>query len=390
MVGARKYYPGMGTGPAEVKWLDNEDLEFGDDADVTMSWDGTRLAILPVTDDVGSVRIGNGTLDMDFQVMMGTATASVLFDNSVARVIFEQADLRIMDTDILEFGDDADVTLTWDGNSLNILPLVNDTGRIEFGDGAADMDVIFFMGDVLNSLLTDVGNQVVTISSSLAGGGTARALHVDCDPLAGTDGFRAGAVGITMDRAIGQDFAGGCDGNPDTGLRIRQANRAVNAVGRGGAQGFDVEGRNRANGILASARGGYVAGRNDATGEVDSLWGLFIRCENNGQINTEAIGLDVDMSIDDDTGNPTTTAIRIRSNGIVAPAVLDQVFLISHAQANGWDNLFYFDAVTGDTVSAGDIEPAHAPDGTSIGADFRIKCSINNVDYWIPLYNGLN
>ncbi len=386
MVRARKYYPGMGPGLAEVSWLDDEDLEFGDDADVVAKWNSTDsvLEFLPATDDVGAVRIGNGTLDMDFQVIMGIAAASVLFDASVARVIFEQADLRIMDTDILEFGDDADVTLTWDGNSLNILPLVDDTGRIEFGDGTSDLDVIFFLGDALNTLLMDVGNQVVTLSSSVAGSGTARALHVDCDPLAGTDGFRAGAIGITMDRAVGQDFAGGWDGNPDTALRIRQANRAANAVSRGAAQGLDIEGRNRDNGVVAWARGAYIAGRNDNLGQVDSLWGLFVRCENNGQINTEAIGLDVDMSIDDDTGNPTTTAIRIRSNGIVAPAVLDQVFMVSHAQANGWNNLFYFNAVTGDTVSAGTLTGSAALD---IEADFRIKCSIDGTDYWIPLYN---
>jgi hypothetical protein len=380
----------MGTGLAEVAWLDDEDLEFGDLPDVTVKWNSTTsvLEFLPATDDIGAVNIGNGTLDMDFKVFMGAAGVHVTFDQSVARTIFEGCDLRLMDTDILEFGDDADVTMTWDGDSLNILPLVNDTGRIEFGDGTADMDVIFFVGDVNNYLLHDVGLQKVYVLRTLAGGSNSYGIHVDTDVLAGTSGFRQGAVGIVMDRAVGQDFGGGWDGTPDTGLRIRQANRAVNAVSRGGAQGFDVEGRNRANGILASARGGYVAGRNDATGEVDFLWGLFIRCENNGQINTEAIGLDVDMSIDDDTGNPTTTAIRIRSNGIVAPAVLDQVFLISHAQANGWDNLFYFNSLTGDTASAGDLEPAHAPDGTSIGADARIKCSINGTDYWIPLYDG--
>jgi hypothetical protein len=249
--------------------------------------------------------------------------------------------------------------------------------------------VIFFTGDANNYLLHDVGEQKVYVLRTLAGGGNSYGVHVDTDVLAGTDGFRQGAIGIVMDRAVGQDFAGGWDGNPDTGLRIRQANRAVNAVSRGGAQGFDVEGRNRANGILASARGGYVAGRNDATGEVDFLWGPSPRCENNGQINTEAIGLDVDMSIDDDTGNPATTAIRIRSNGIVAPAVLDQVFLISHAQANGWTNLFNFNSLTGDTVSAGDLEPAHAPDGTSIGADAYITCVVAGTPYYIALYDGV-
>ena len=373
----------------DLRINDNDILQFGDDADVSMTWDGGSLNILPLTDNVGVIEIGNGTLDIDVQIFMNTAAQSVLFDVDASMVIFEGTDLRLNDTDFLQFGDDADVGISWDGDSLNILPLGNDVGRIEFGDGTTDMDVIFFVGDANNYLLHDVGLQKVYVLRTLAGGGDSYGVHVDTDVLAGTDGFRQGAIGIAMDRAVGQDFAGGWDGNPDTGLRIRQANRAANAVSRGGAQGFDVEGRNRAAGVLASARGGYVAGRNDATGEVDFLWGLFVRCENNGQINTEAVGLDVDMSIDDDTGNPTTTAIRIRSNGIVAPAVLDQVFLISHAQANGWDNLFYFNAVTGDTVSAGDLVPAHDPDVNSIGADFRIKCSVNGTDYWIPLYNGV-
>ncbi len=154
---ARKYYPGMGSSErAEVHWLDNEDLEFGDDADVTFAWDGTSLNILPVLDDTGQVRIGNGTLDIDFRVTLGGAAAYVQFDVGNVRVDFEGVDLRINDNDILQFGDDADVSITWDGGSLNILPLTDNVGIIEIGNGTLDIDVQIFMNTAAQSVLFDV------------------------------------------------------------------------------------------------------------------------------------------------------------------------------------------------------------------------------------------
>jgi hypothetical protein len=197
----------MGTGPAEVQWLDDEDLEFGGGTDVIVRWNSTDsvLEFLPATDNVGEVRIGNGTLDMDFRVVMGAAAASVLFDNNVARVIFEQTDLRLMDTDILEFGDDADVTMTWDGNSLNIMPLNNDTGAIEIGDGTDDIDLQVFLGAAGQSALFDVGNVCVTLTAvalNLAGTFTATPILFDTLVLpADTNVIRG--VGLAPTRTSG-------------------------------------------------------------------------------------------------------------------------------------------------------------------------------------------
>ncbi len=165
MATARTYYPGMGAGLAEVKWLDNEDLEFGDAADVTMAWDGTRLSILPRANDTGYVRIGNGTLDMDFVVFLGGAAAYVDFNVGNARVDFEAVDLRFGDTDFLQFGDDADVGISWDGNSLNILPLADDTGVIEIGNGTFDIDLQIFLGTAGEFALFDVGNSRLTLNA---------------------------------------------------------------------------------------------------------------------------------------------------------------------------------------------------------------------------------
>lgn len=86
MVRARKYYPGMGRGLAEVAWLDDEDLEFGADADVTISWDGSALNILPLTNDIGAINIGNGTRDIDLKVFLGSTAEYAEFDVGNSRI----------------------------------------------------------------------------------------------------------------------------------------------------------------------------------------------------------------------------------------------------------------------------------------------------------------
>lgn len=65
-------------------WLeDMEHLYFGDLMDVNIRWDQTDLVMLPLVNDTGAFRIGNGTLSMDFQVFGNTAAYSMLWDSSV-------------------------------------------------------------------------------------------------------------------------------------------------------------------------------------------------------------------------------------------------------------------------------------------------------------------
>jgi hypothetical protein len=70
-----------------------------------------------------------------------------------------------MDADILEFGDDADVAITWDGGSLNIVPLTPDTGVIEIGNGTNDIDLQIFLGTAGEFALFDVGNSRLTLNA---------------------------------------------------------------------------------------------------------------------------------------------------------------------------------------------------------------------------------
>lgn len=124
----RKYYPGMGTGKAEIKWLDNEDLEFGDDADVTITWDGSALNILPLVDDTGAINVGNGTLDIDFKVFLGTATEFLLADVGNSRVEVAKVPIKFTGTLNGKGLDFDDITLAA-GSSNNIL---------SYGDATAE------------------------------------------------------------------------------------------------------------------------------------------------------------------------------------------------------------------------------------------------------------
>ena len=101
---------------------------------------GEKLIILPITDNVGGVQIGDGTTDMDVTVFMGASSDLVKFDVSAGRVTFDNAELRMGDADEIEFGDAADVKMAWDGTDFNFT-FVADDSVVKFGDGTQSCDI---------------------------------------------------------------------------------------------------------------------------------------------------------------------------------------------------------------------------------------------------------
>lgn len=80
-------------------WIhDVEKMYFGDAKDVSVSWNGTNLAVLPVADNVGVFQIGNGTLSMDFQVFGLTAADYMLWDNNLSMLSLINTALTVGDT----------------------------------------------------------------------------------------------------------------------------------------------------------------------------------------------------------------------------------------------------------------------------------------------------
>lgn len=150
---------------ADIQLGDSDYLKFGDASggDVSVNWTGSVLQISPAVDDTGSINIGDGTTDIDFKVFLNASTKYVVFDVGDSLLKLEDVDLKLGDNDILQFGDASggDVSVKWNAANLVILPAVDDTGAIYFGDGTTDMDVRFTLGASTDYVEFNVGNKAL-------------------------------------------------------------------------------------------------------------------------------------------------------------------------------------------------------------------------------------
>jgi len=128
--------------------------------------------------------------------------------------------------------------------------------------------------------------------------------------LAGAGGFRQGALNISVARQSGQSVT--WDGNPDCALKILVTNYAANAAGEGACRAIDIQARNR------GTNAGWVNSlnanvRNDSGKTTGSLSGIDIRIENYGTITTELVGININLSTENNTGAPLAYGLRIRN-----------------------------------------------------------------------------
>lgn len=117
-------------------------------ADVTVSWDTTRLNVDAAAAN-SAIRIGN-TNNLDIVIHGETNTSTITFDtdDTAAFVTFNAFELQMNDDDKLRFGDSADITIEWDQTQLNIdgtwpdktirLGYVNNQDLIIYGDTTTD------------------------------------------------------------------------------------------------------------------------------------------------------------------------------------------------------------------------------------------------------------
>lgn len=173
----------------DLTLADNLEIYFGSANDVSMVWDGSNFYVRPVADDTGAFLVGDGTTDMDFKWFGGASTKYVLMDVGNVLLQLEDVDLKLGDTDILQFGDASggDVNVTWSGSLLQISPATDDTGSINIGNGTADIDFKVFLGTASQYALFDVGNSALALtgidftatkSSSVATATTVRTVDV--------------------------------------------------------------------------------------------------------------------------------------------------------------------------------------------------------------------
>lgn len=224
--------------------------------------------------------------------------------------------------------------------------------------------------------------QKVNIYLKKAGSDTEKALYVDVDALAGTKGFRQGAINVSVERASDQAFAVGWDGNDDCGVKIISRNRANNLDGAtriGGARALNIQARNSGTN-LSWVKTMELNARNDSGKNVSELHGLHIRAENYGNVYTDIRGVDVEISDENTGGGGERMGIVIRSTDLSGMGAVDEVFKILHTSTNGFTNLINFAGATGDTAVAN----THSIDGHALA--FIARCKHNSVDGYIPFF----
>ena len=73
----------------------------------------------------------------------------------------------------VQFGDAKDAAFNWNGSVLQLLPVTDDIGAFEIGDGTTDFDFKVFLGTTAAFVLFDVGNISLVVSAGVT-------LSVDC------------------------------------------------------------------------------------------------------------------------------------------------------------------------------------------------------------------
>lgn len=127
---------------ADIILRDTDFLNFGDENDITMNWDTGSFDIVPKADNT-DMELGSSTLALNVKFFGTTGTTFMQWDSANDKLTFDKADIALGDTDFIKFGDNADITLDWDGASFNIVG-TSGNADVELGTANIPLKVKFF------------------------------------------------------------------------------------------------------------------------------------------------------------------------------------------------------------------------------------------------------
>jgi len=142
----------------QLELKDDALLAFGSADDITMTWDQTKLVISGAAAD-SAIHIGDAT-NLDLVIYGGTTTNAITFDtdDSALTCTFNGFDLYLDDDDVLAFGDDQDMTITYDQSKLLFHAAAGDD-EINFGGDGTNLDVRFCGATTSNDILFDCSDE---------------------------------------------------------------------------------------------------------------------------------------------------------------------------------------------------------------------------------------
>jgi hypothetical protein len=225
--------------------------------------------------------------------------------------------------------------------------------------------------------------EALTVAGNVAGGNTGVGSQFTAVALAGPP-VRQGTVNVSMTRPLNSNVV--WDGNPDCGLKLTSRNFAANAADTGSIRGLDISARN-SGANLSWVNAASFGARNDSGRVTYSLLGTSVRLENYGTVETECVGLDVNMSIENDTGSPTKQAIRVRNTDASGMTAVGSVLQVSHTSTNGFNALVDLDGTTAGAATT--IVSTTGTDATSFSGRIRIVMP-SGASGWINVYSTSN
>ncbi|OQX91161.1 MAG: hypothetical protein B6D58_08785 [candidate division Zixibacteria bacterium 4484_95] len=146
---------------ADINVQDSDIVQFGDDQDVTMNWDGTDFHIAAAADD-SVLNVGDGTLSFDLKVYGGAASNLLTFDASANTWTYDDIDVYMGDNDYLDFGDGQDVLMAWDGTDFDITAAADDS-VMKFGNGTNSFDIWVYGETADDNIIFDASAKTLAL-----------------------------------------------------------------------------------------------------------------------------------------------------------------------------------------------------------------------------------
>ena len=215
------------AGGAGQRFNDSAPLTFGDADDVSVKWDGSNLLVLPVADDTGIFKIGNGTLDMDVRVTLGAAGDYVEFDvGNKALEVVGDARIDLSSATIASGNTDGGVIK----GGTSVAPITEDTANMKFislyfDDGALSGEAV---GIYDRLYVTGPGGEGIALrafcSVTDVAAGNARGAHISLS--FGASGSVTG-LGTALETTLHIPSGGGLAGT------VSSIKAAINSDGAG-------------------------------------------------------------------------------------------------------------------------------------------------------------
>ena len=155
-----------------------------DDAGNSLVVAGDPLYINTTTAVISKIR--NNATQIPFGYALSQGNGDGLAHTCAVKVHWDPRSHWLEDIEPLYFGDLRDVNIAWDTANLVMLPLVDNTGIFQIGNGTLSMDVQIFGLTAASYLLWDNSENTLDLISALAGAATQDSMSITtADAVAG-------------------------------------------------------------------------------------------------------------------------------------------------------------------------------------------------------------